>query len=129
MEKEELSFRRPSIGFPLGLALLLILLFCISGVLLCYFNWNKLHTLISGSSYQDRDDDDDIESGSSDFQDSSPIKKPEDKIVEQSLPVLMPGDKAPRFIAMACPCEPLTAEKITITVSKPPALSVPFYYS
>ncbi|KAK8600964.1 hypothetical protein V6N13_059296 [Hibiscus sabdariffa] len=126
MENEEFSFRRPSIGFPLGLALLLILLFCISGVLLCYFNWNNLQTLISGLFYDDDDDDDDIES---DFQDSSPVMKPKDKIVEQSLAILMPGDKAPRFIAMACPCQPLTTEKITITVPNPPALPVPFYYS
>ncbi|GMI77348.1 hypothetical protein like AT5G65660 [Hibiscus trionum] len=132
MEKEELSSRRPSIAFPLGLALLLLLLFCISCLLICYFNWNKLRTLIFGSSDQNWDDDNnDIESDiadrSSDFQDSSPVIMAKGKIVGQSPLVLMPGDKVPRFIAMACPCEPPRTEKITITVPKPPALSVPFY--
>ncbi|KAK8597025.1 hypothetical protein V6N13_001647 [Hibiscus sabdariffa] len=131
MENEELSSRRPSIGFPLGLALLLLLLFCISGLLLCYFNWNKLRTLIFGSSNQNWDDDDDIESDnrnrSSDFQDSCPVMMAKGKIVGESPLVLMPGDTVPRFIAMTCPCEPPRTEKITITVPKPPPLSVPFY--
>ena len=30
----------------------------------------------------------------------------------QSLPVLMPGDKVPKFIALPCPCEPRRDEKI-----------------
>ncbi|KAE8686187.1 Detected protein of unknown function [Hibiscus syriacus] len=121
--EEELSSRRPSIGFPLGLALLLLLLFCISALLLCYFNWHKLQTLIFGSSDHD-DSDDDIESNvvdrSSEFQDSSPVMKPKEKTVGQTLLVLMAGEKVPRFIAMACPCEPPRTAKIAITVSKPP---------
>lgn len=51
------------------------------------------------------------------------------KIVGQSLQVLMPGDEVPRFVAMACPCEPPAAEKIKDTVQKPPPLPVPFHYS
>ncbi|XVE60651.1 hypothetical protein DITRI_Ditri05aG0145300 [Diplodiscus trichospermus] len=134
MENEESSSSRPSIGFPLGLALLLILLFCISGVLICYLNWHKLRALFLQSSGHHQDDDGDIQSDVDhsrvDVQAESPIKKrSQQKIVGQSLPVLMPGDEVPRFIAMACPCEPATMEKITITVHKPPALPVPFYYS
>ncbi|XP_039009770.1 uncharacterized protein At5g65660-like [Hibiscus syriacus] len=134
MENEQLSSRRPSIGFPLGLALLLVFLFCISALLLCYFNWNKRRNLIFGSSDQNWDaDDDDIESDvvdhSSELRDSSTIMTPKDKIVGQSLLVLMAGDKIPRFIAMACPCEPPRTKKIAITLSKPPPLSVPFHYS
>ncbi|GAU14318.1 hypothetical protein TSUD_308780 [Trifolium subterraneum] len=33
-----------------------------------------------------------------------------------SFPVVMPGDKVPKFIALACPCEPPKDEKITIHV-------------
>ncbi|KAB2023629.1 hypothetical protein ES319_D06G032100v1 [Gossypium barbadense] len=129
MENEESSSSRPSIGFPLGLALLLILLFCISAVLLCYLNWQKLRALILRSSDQDQDDIESDIGRSPDLEVSSPVMKPKGKIVGKNMPVLMPGDKVPRFIAMASPCEPPRTETITITVPKPPALSVPFYYS
>ncbi|XVE95136.1 hypothetical protein REPUB_Repub02eG0070400 [Reevesia pubescens] len=122
---ESSSSCRPSIGFPLGLAILLILLFCISGVLICYLNWHKIRDLILQSSDQDHDDNDDIRSDtdhSPAVQAESPVMKPKQKIIGQSLPVWMPGDQVPRFIAMACPCEPATIEKIKITVQKPPAL-------
>lgn len=36
----------------------------------------------------------------------------------ESLPVLMPGDEVPKFIALACPCQPPKEEKITIQVHK-----------
>ncbi|XWS14867.1 hypothetical protein CRYUN_Cryun35bG0045600 [Craigia yunnanensis] len=132
MENEESSSSRPSIGFPLGLALLLILLFCISGVLICCLNWHKLRALILQSS-DHPDDNEDFQSDidhSPAVQAASPVMKSRQKIAGQSLPVLMPGDQVPRFIAMACPCEPVRIEKITITVQKPPAdLPVMFYYS
>ncbi|MBA0747282.1 hypothetical protein Gogos_004208, partial [Gossypium gossypioides] len=123
MENEESSSSRPSIGFPLGLALLLILLFCVSAVLLCYLNWQKLRALILPTSDQDQDDIESDIGRSPDLEVSSPVMKPKGKIVAQSIPVLMPGDKVPRFIAMASPCEPPRTETITITVPKPPALS------
>ncbi|KAG4194008.1 hypothetical protein F383_22761 [Gossypium arboreum] len=129
MENEESSSSRPAIGFPLGLALLLILLFCISAVLICYLNWQKLRVLILRSSDQDQDDIESDIGRSPELEVSSTVMKPKGKIVGQSMPVLMPGDKVPRFIAMASPCEPPRTETITITVPKPPALSVPFYYS
>lgn len=43
----------------------------------------------------------------------------------QSFSVLMPGDQVPKFIAMACPCRPPLAEKVTIEVHKPPTSVVP----
>ncbi|XVF39698.1 hypothetical protein PTKIN_Ptkin01aG0053800 [Pterospermum kingtungense] len=134
MENEE-SSSRPSIGFPLGLAILLMLLFCISGILICYLHWHKLRALIRQSSDHHPDNVDDFQSDTdrsqADDQASSPVKKPRQKIEGQiSLPVLMPGDQVPRFIAMACPCEPSRLERITIRVQKPPPdLPVPFYYS
>ncbi|XWS24020.1 hypothetical protein CRYUN_Cryun28dG0065500 [Craigia yunnanensis] len=132
MENEESSSSRPSIGFPLGLAILLILLFFMSGFLICYLNWHKLRALIL-QSFDHPDEIDDFQSDidhSPAVQASSPVMKPRQKIVGQSLPVLMPGDQVPRFIAIACPCEPARIEKITITVQKPPAdLPLPFYYS
>lgn len=49
----------------------------------------------------------------------------------QSLPVIMPGDNVPKFIALPCPCEPPRMEKIVVEVEppppKPPRIAVPFY--
>ena len=38
-----------------------------------------------------------------------------------SVPVLMPGDEVPKFLAIACPCKPpvMLVEKITVVVHKP----------
>lgn len=38
------------------------------------------------------------------------------------MPVLMPGDEIPRFIALPCPCEPLRVEeeKFVRAVQSPP---------
>ncbi|GMN40216.1 hypothetical protein TIFTF001_009446 [Ficus carica] len=37
----------------------------------------------------------------------------------KTVTVVMPGDDVPKFIGMACPCEPLVTEKITVVVHKP----------
>ncbi|KAL4333658.1 hypothetical protein GQ457_07G024430 [Hibiscus cannabinus] len=116
MKNEESSSStssRPIIGYPLGVALLLILLFCISGFLIGCVNWHKLQALILRYS-PDHDHNDNTRSDI----DRSPDVRPPflatagQKLVGQSLPVLMPGDEVPRFLAMACPCEPATIEKI-----------------
>lgn len=38
----------------------------------------------------------------------------------ESLPVVMPGDRIARFIALPCPCEPPRQEQVAIQVAKPP---------
>lgn len=49
-----------------------------------------------------------------------------DKKESQSLPVIMPGDQIPKYIAWPCPCDwcepssPLPTEKITIEVVQVP---------
>ena len=48
----------------------------------------------------------------------------------QSLPVLMPGDQIPKFIALPCPCEPPRPYKVEVKVQKPPKpprFPVPLY--
>lgn len=48
----------------------------------------------------------------------------------QSLPVLMPGDQIPKFIALPCPCKPPRAESIVVELPKPPKpprFPVPLY--
>ncbi|KAI3910006.1 hypothetical protein MKW98_013060 [Papaver atlanticum] len=97
---------RPSIGFPLGTALLIIVIFCLSGVFSCCYHWEKLRSLRQSFS---SDAHDDLEA-------NTPIKitpsYPSLKINQrESLPVLMPGDNIPKFIALPCPCEPPRALK------------------
>lgn len=36
---------RPTLGFPLGTALLLIVIFCLSGIFSCCYHWEKLRSL------------------------------------------------------------------------------------
>lgn len=36
---------RPTLGFPLGTALLLIVVFCLSGIFSCCYHWDKLCSL------------------------------------------------------------------------------------
>ncbi|GMI67229.1 hypothetical protein like AT5G65660 [Hibiscus trionum] len=107
---------RPSLGFPLGTALLLFVIFSLSGIFSCCYHWDKLKYLRGAFSDADADADDaDIE--------ASPSKpKPNDTDVKkngsQSLPVLMPGDKIPKFIALPCPCEPPREAKVVIEIQK-----------
>ncbi|KAJ9670344.1 hypothetical protein PVL29_026718 [Vitis rotundifolia] len=118
---------RPSLGFPLGTALLLIIIFSLSGIFSCCYHWDKLRSLRRSFS-DDRDPEADVQ--------ESPSKtKPEytglKQNLSQSMPVLMPGDQIPKFIALPCPCEPPRAEKIVVQVqkppSKPPRFPVPLY--
>ncbi|KAJ9186907.1 hypothetical protein P3X46_002425 [Hevea brasiliensis] len=121
MESEESS--RPSIGFPLGLALLLVMLFLMSGFFTCCLHWDKLRSLFGASTEENFHTPQDIEQLP-----QKPTPHQESKRNKaESLPVLMPGDQVPRFIAMACPCEPPLLEKITIKVQKPPTYPVPLY--
>ncbi|KAI4314460.1 hypothetical protein L6164_027368 [Bauhinia variegata] len=118
---------RPTLGFPLGTALLLIVIFTLSGIFSCCYHWDKLRSLRQSLS-DDADQHHDIE--------ESPPKSKLDStdLMQnrgQSLPVLMPGDEVPKFIAMPCPCEPSRPENIVVSVEKPPpkppSFPVPLY--
>ncbi|CAL0311829.1 unnamed protein product [Lupinus luteus] len=114
---------RPSIGFPLGTALLLIIIFTLSGVFSCCYHWDKFRSLQRTLS------DPHIQT----HQSSSPNSKLNSTEWMQSMTVLMPGDEVPKFIAMPCPCQPSRQEQIIVTVekqtapSKPPRMPVPLY--
>ncbi|XP_068657245.1 uncharacterized protein At5g65660-like [Aristolochia californica] len=111
----------PALGFPLGTALLLIVIFCLSGIFSCCYHWDKLRSLrraFSGDSVSQSDSLD------------PPVKpaplptdpKPDEK---QSLPVLMPGDRIPKYIAWPSPCEPSplappTDKILTVEIQSPP---------
>ncbi|KAJ4714617.1 hydroxyproline-rich glycoprotein family protein [Melia azedarach] len=117
---------RPSLGFPLGTALLLIVIFSLSGIFSCCYHWDKLRSLRQSFS-EDADPEADNEGSPSK---SKPAHTDLKKNQSQSLPVLMPGDQIPKFIALPCPCEPPRAETIVVKVQKPPKLPrlpVPLY--
>lgn len=48
---------RPTIGFPLGTALLLIVVFSLSGIFSCCYHWDKLRHLRGDFSDADPDSD------------------------------------------------------------------------
>uniref|UniRef100_A0A6N2MGT5 Hydroxyproline-rich glycoprotein family protein n=1 Tax=Salix viminalis TaxID=40686 RepID=A0A6N2MGT5_SALVM len=122
---EEGDPNRPSLGFPIGLVLLLLMLFIMSGLFSCCLHWEKVLSLFGVSSEDNHSHiEEDIEHLP---QKSSPPHVKLKKNQGQSLPVLMPGDRVPKFIAMACPCEPPRTEMIAVQVQKPPPFPAPLY--
>ncbi|KAJ0753956.1 hypothetical protein HanPI659440_Chr09g0341631 [Helianthus annuus] len=100
---------RPTLGFPLGTALLLIVIFSLSGIFSCCYHWDKLRHLRGSLSDQEQDDHHSTSN-------SKPKPTYSEKLQKEneSLPVVMPGDRIARFIAMPCPCEPARQEKVNI---------------
>ncbi|CDY18680.1 BnaA09g07150D [Brassica napus] len=111
---------RPSLGFPLGTALLLIIIFSLSGIFSCCYHWDKHRSLrrsLANASGHPSAASADIE--------SSPLKPrlpfPDLKKNQNlSVTVLMPGDNTPKFIALPCPCAPPRPENLTVDVQSPP---------
>ncbi|KAJ1380187.1 hypothetical protein SESBI_46217 [Sesbania bispinosa] len=119
---------RPSLGFPLGTALLLLIIFSLSGIFSCCYHWDKFRSYRQSFSDPDAEQDTHTQSSPS----KSKLHTAELKETKgQSLPVLMPGDEVPKFMAMPCPCQPLRPENIIVKVEepppKPPQLPVPLY--
>ncbi|KAF5780241.1 hypothetical protein HanRHA438_Chr11g0483381 [Helianthus annuus] len=111
---------RPTLGFPLGTALLLLVIFSLSGILSCCYHWDKLRHV--RASFLGADDYD--QSPSKPRNTFSEAKETE----KQSFPVVMPGDRIARFIAMPCPCEPPRQETVVVEevqkVQKPPHVAL-----
>nr|KYP46252.1 Uncharacterized protein At5g65660 family [Cajanus cajan] len=107
-----------SIGFPLGLALLVVLLLFMCCFFCCCLHWEKLQPMFPFSGVINTHDP------HTPPHLTPPHHKPGFPVLMlkhkggESLPVLMPGDEVPRFIALACPCQPPTNERITIHVQK-----------
>ncbi|PIN21647.1 hypothetical protein CDL12_05643 [Handroanthus impetiginosus] len=117
---------RPSLGFPLGTALLLVVIFSLSGIFSCCYHWDKLRRSFSLPAAADLEAAADI--------DPSKPKPPHMDLKQkanQSLPVIMPGDDVPKFIALPCPCQPPRQLGIAAEVKKPPPkpprIAVPLY--
>ncbi|XP_010518907.1 PREDICTED: uncharacterized protein At5g65660-like [Tarenaya hassleriana] len=110
---------RPSLGFPLGTALLLVIIFSLSGIFSCCYHWDKHRSLRRSLSAAaaGHPSAGDIESSPSK---PKPPFSDEKKNQSMSVPVLMPGDDTPKFIALPCPCEPPRPEKLTADIQNPP---------
>ncbi|CDY71608.1 hypothetical protein BRARA_I00827 [Brassica rapa] len=126
---------RPSLGFPLGTALLLIIIFSLSGIFSCCYHWDKHRSLrrsLANASGHPSAASADIES--SPFKPRLPFPDLK-KNQNLSVTVLMPGDNTPKFIALPCPCAPPRPEKLTVNAQspphsppvKPPRFPVPLY--
>nr|TKS16564.1 hypothetical protein D5086_0000022120 [Populus alba] len=93
---------RPSLGFPLGAALLLIIILGLSSVFSCCYHWDKVRSFRRRRSSSEHPDP-----GA--YIETSPSKS---KLFQmdlkqyhnQGMPVVMPGDDVPKFIALPCPC-------------------------
>ncbi|KAI3986129.1 hypothetical protein MKX01_039537 [Papaver californicum] len=118
----------PSLGFPLGTGLFLILIFSISGFFSCCYHWEKLRSL-RGSFNRPADDhhqeeDTDLEANGTN--NHSPVQSSSSKPSQiypngnqntnGSMPVIMPGDNIAKFIALPCPCEPFRPDNVVVAV-------------
>ncbi|KAL6573109.1 hypothetical protein OROHE_002585 [Orobanche hederae] len=117
---------RPSLGFPLGTALLLVVIFSLSGIFSCCYHWDKLRRSFSLHA-ADLEADGDL--GPSSKLRTSQMNSRQQVI--QSLPVIMPGDNVPKFIALQSPCEPPRHGKSSTGAQKSspkqPRMAVPLY--
>ncbi|KAI3987585.1 hypothetical protein MKX01_021497 [Papaver californicum] len=124
MHNRHVDASRPSLGFPLGTALLLIIIFSLSGFFSCCYHWDKLRSLRRSFSpddhHREEDHDTDLEANNNTIQ--SPSSKPSQiypnwkQTINESMPVIMPGDKIAKFIALPCPCEPFRPDKVVVEV-------------
>lgn len=118
------SGSRPSLGFPLGTALLLLVIFSLSGVFSCCYHWEKLRRTFSlrplGAAH-------DLEAyGSPGPSKPKPSNQESGKGEIQTLPVIiMPGDNVPKFIALPCPCEPLRQDEFVVHHVETPPTKMP----
>ncbi|EXC01158.1 hypothetical protein L484_025534 [Morus notabilis] len=115
---------RPTISFPLGIALLVTMLLLVTAIFLCCLYWDSLRSfLFSTSNISNQQHNDSITDPiSQDFPHEKSIP-PRHMVGKQndhtkSVTVVMPGDDVPKFIGMACPCTPQVPEKITVVVHK-----------
>lgn len=112
----QIDTSRPSLGFPLGTALLLLIIFSLSGIFSCCYHWEKFRSLHQSLSH--------LEAAQAHTQSPPSKSKPHSTETEgekkgQSLTVLMPGDEVPKFIAMPCPCQHSRLEEIIVNIEKP----------
>ncbi|KAM3318517.1 hypothetical protein ACQJBY_035963 [Aegilops geniculata] len=97
---------RPTLGFPLGTALLLLVIFSLSGIFSCCYHWDRLRSLLwSRHPGMLQDGPHTIISIGSTPSKAASEHKSEKAGKECGLPVIMPGDNIAKFYARPCPHE------------------------
>ncbi|CAN4095303.1 unnamed protein product [Withania somnifera] len=92
------SSSRPTIAFPLGLALLVVVLVCIIGLFSCCYHWKKIRSFLC---YSTSAHDHDHLTVSADYE-TMQVKE-QNTGPHESLTVLMPGDDVPKFVVLPTP--------------------------
>lgn len=104
---------RPTLGFPLGTALILVIVFGISALFSCCYHWEKIRNMHSrhdgrsnSSQPTNRAFSPEIHalvplSSPANF--SPPSKNSRHSQSRGSFPVMMPGDNVPKFVAYPSP--------------------------
>ncbi|CAN4079857.1 unnamed protein product [Withania somnifera] len=105
---------RPSLGFPLGTALLLLIIFSLSGIFSCCYHWDKLRSIRRSGT--------DLEAGAdpSSMKSRRPYMNCKQNQISDMPAVLMPGDEVPKFIALPCPCQPPRPGDVLAEVQQQP---------
>ncbi|MED6130833.1 hypothetical protein PIB30_004250 [Stylosanthes scabra] len=133
IEEESTSSSHVSIGFPLGLALLVTLILFICCFFFCCIHWDKIEAFLISYGVINNPQHPHINMQQPDLPSSNLQQKPpfllpiKPEMNGESLPVVMPGEVVPRFMAIACPCQPPTHqhERIQIQMMHKPPLSQP----
>ncbi|KAI3847109.1 hypothetical protein MKX03_012436 [Papaver bracteatum] len=124
----DVDVSRPYLGIPLGIALLLIMIFSLSGFFSCCHHREKIRSLRRSFSPDDDDhrqeQDTDIEADGTNARNrvQSLSSKPSQiylywkQNTNESVPVIMPGENIAKFIALPCPCEPFRPDKVVVEV-------------
>ncbi|XP_047335760.1 uncharacterized protein At5g65660-like [Impatiens glandulifera] len=128
---------RPTLGFPLGTGLLIFVIFSLSGLFSCCYHWDRVQSLRRSFFPNNHDLEAPSAADADDGSPSKPTNLPplhKVKMERQSLPVIMPGDRMPTFIALPCPCEPprptgniIVQPQKPIKSPPPPQIAVPLY--
>ncbi|KAM3286042.1 hypothetical protein P3S67_024841 [Capsicum chacoense] len=109
---------RPSLGFPLGTALLLLIIFSLSGIFSCCYHWDKLRALrrsfANGIDLEAGDDPSSLKS-------KRAYMNCKQNQISDMPAVLMPGDEVPKFIALPCPCQPPRPDKLLAEYQQQPS--------
>ncbi|XP_048549840.1 uncharacterized protein At5g65660-like [Triticum urartu] len=97
---------RPTLGFPLGTALLLLVIFSLSGIFSCCYHWDRLRSLLwSRHPGMLQEGPHTVISIGSAPSKAASEHKSEKAGKECGLPVIMPGDNIAKFYARPCPHE------------------------
>ncbi|KAH9300831.1 hypothetical protein KI387_012414 [Taxus chinensis] len=105
--RTSLGERKSSLGFPLGTALVILIVLGISALFSCCYHWERIRSFPSrtnsSSSFPEIPMQDNLQLQVDAVSPSSSKNPDIEQNQSRSLPVLMPGDEMPKFIAWPAP--------------------------